>query len=141
MSSALGMVLMAAMAVPGNGPEKASGEVEQGLDLRGKWKGVWKSDKAEYEVNQLGEGWSWGSWSYQRLPKDAPCLILIPDIADEGESKLRLTWVGDPCVGIYKQDGDRLTICFCDARKSRPTSFRAGNGQELLILHRVKPGK
>ena len=38
MSSALAMVLMAAM-VPGNGPEMVSGEVEQGLDLSGEWEG------------------------------------------------------------------------------------------------------
>jgi len=34
------MVLMAAMTVPGHGPEQASGEVKQErLDLSGKWEG------------------------------------------------------------------------------------------------------
>ena len=43
MSSALAMILTAAMAVPASGPEKVSGEVEQGLDLRGEWEGLlWK---------------------------------------------------------------------------------------------------
>ena len=45
MSSALAMVLMAAMTVPGNGPEKVSGEVEKRLDLRGEWEGVWWIDQ------------------------------------------------------------------------------------------------
>jgi hypothetical protein len=35
------LVLMMAMVVPGNGPEMVSGEVEQRLDLHGKWKGAW----------------------------------------------------------------------------------------------------
>ena len=40
MSSALVMVLMAAMAVPGNGPEKVAGEVKQELDMNGRWEGT-----------------------------------------------------------------------------------------------------
>ena len=42
MSSALAMILMTAMVVPGNGPEKVSGEVEQEqrLDLSGEWEGT-----------------------------------------------------------------------------------------------------
>jgi hypothetical protein len=40
MSSALAMILTAAMAVPGNGPEKVSGEIEDGLNLGGKWEGI-----------------------------------------------------------------------------------------------------
>jgi hypothetical protein len=136
--STLVLVLATAMVVPGSGPEKVSGEMEQGLDLRGEWEGVWKSDTDEYEVHQIGGK---GAWSYRRLPrgKRGP-IYLTPDVADEGKGRLRLMW-GVPCLGIYEQDGDCVTICFRDARKGRPTSFRAGDGQHLLIIHRVKPHK
>jgi len=45
MSSAFAMILMATMAVPGNGPEKVSEEVEQRLDVSGEWEGVWWLDQ------------------------------------------------------------------------------------------------
>jgi hypothetical protein len=39
--STLAMILTAAMAVPGDGSEKVSGElVEEKLDLRGQWRGT-----------------------------------------------------------------------------------------------------
>jgi hypothetical protein len=140
--SALAMLLTAAMVTPVDVSEKVSGEVKltDSLDLSGEWQGVWKAaDKAEYEVHQL-EGR--GAWSYRRLPKgqQGPA-YLSPGITDEGEGRLRLTWVDDPCLGIYEQDGDCLIICFREARKGRPLSFRSGDGQHFLILHRVKPGK
>ncbi|HEY7310848.1 MAG TPA: hypothetical protein VH643_15900 [Gemmataceae bacterium] len=136
--STLVLVLAAAMAVPGNGPEMLSGETERGLDLSGEWEGRWKTDKAEYEVELLGEK---GGCSYRRLPRGKCWGYLTPDITDQGEGRLRLTWEDDPCLGIYEQDGDCLTICFRDAREGRPLSFRVGDGQHLLILHRVKPRK
>jgi hypothetical protein len=58
-----------------------------------------------------------------------------------GEGRLRITLGGAPCLGIYRQDGDRLAICFRDPRQRRPMSFRAGDDQHLLILRRVRPGK
>ena len=141
MSSTLAMILTAAMAVPGNGPDKLSGEMKStdSLDLSGEWQGVWKAGKAEYEVHQLGGR---GVWSYRRVPKgkQGPA-YLIPSITDEGEGRLKLTWVDDPCLGIYEQDGDCLIICFRDVRKGRATSFHAGDSQHLLILHRIKHHK
>ena len=38
--SALAMILMTAMVVPGKGPEKVSMEMEQGLDLSEEWEGT-----------------------------------------------------------------------------------------------------
>jgi hypothetical protein len=139
--SALAMILTAAMMVPGDWPEKVSGEVRkpQQLDLRGEWRGIRKTEKDKYEV-YASEGM--GSLSCRRLPKgrQGP-FYLSPRITDEGGGKLRLIWWDNPCLAIYEQDGDRLTICFRDARKGRPISFRSSDGHDLLILHRVKPRK
>jgi hypothetical protein len=44
-------------------------------------------------------------------------------------------------LGIYQRHGSRLMICLRDAKVGRPTSFKGGDGQSLLILHRVKPRK
>jgi hypothetical protein len=121
MSSAFAMVLVAAMAVPGIGPEKVSGEMDQGLDLRGEWEALWWNDEGII---------SWFCF-------DALCF----DVVDEGRGKLRATmWQGRQ-LGIYQRQGDQLNICLRDAEDGRPTSFKGGDGQDLFILHRVKPRK
>src|SRR5215469_9506700 len=90
MSSALAMVLMAAMVVPANRPEKVSGEVEQRLDLRGEWEGT------RYDAN--GDEWvieiNFAEWG----------------IVDEGAGRLRFKYDISSGYGIYQQHGDRLTI-------------------------------
>lgn len=43
-------------------------------------------------------------------------------------------------LGIYRWDSDRLVACFAGPGR-RPTSFRAGDEQYLLILRRVRPRK
>jgi uncharacterized protein (TIGR03067 family) len=42
-------------------------------------------------------------------------------------------------VGIYKRDGDRLTICYRRWQDLRPADFRAekGSGQNLMVLRRA----
>jgi uncharacterized protein (TIGR03067 family) len=43
-------------------------------------------------------------------------------------------------LGIYRLDGDELTICVAGAGKDRPTEFtgKAGSGQVLLVWKRAK---
>ena len=41
-------------------------------------------------------------------------------------------------LGIYKIDGDTLTICATDENKERPTEFSATKGVALLVLKRAK---
>ena len=58
--SALAMILTAVMAVPGNGPEKASGEIRQGLDLSGEWEGTLHSfDGKVYQVHLTRDRCRW----------------------------------------------------------------------------------
>jgi hypothetical protein len=129
MMPALAMNLMVAMAAPGNGPEMVSWEVEQGLDLRGRWEGVY-----------CYEGYAPSDfWLDARDAGPRGGISTSPfELVDEGEGRLRLTWA-DRYLGIYRQEGDQLMLCFGNVEEGRPTSFRTGNGQWLLILHRVKP--
>ena len=45
-----------------------------------------------------------------------------------------------PVPGIYKLDGDTLTVCTVLSGKSRPTAFEAlaGSGRNVSVLQRVK---
>ena len=138
MSSALAMVLTAAMAVPANGPEKVSGEVEQGLDLRGEWEGLLWKEQGDFIwvgyrdlVGVKGLSYREGELVYRRRF----------NVVDEGNGMLRATLGRMERLGIYQRQSDRLIICLRDAENGRPTSFKGGNGQHLLILHRVKPRK
>jgi hypothetical protein len=136
MSSALAMVLMAAMAVPGNGPEKVLGEVEQRLDLRGQWEGMVSHIEGKLLTARLGDGilfeldgstlaWGFDGWEF----------------SDEGAGRFRLLLSGMGYQGIYKWEGNRVTLSYRPNGIGRTTSFRAGDGQHLIILHRVKPRK
>ena len=136
MSSAFAMVLMAAMVIPGNGPEKVSGEVKQGLDLSGEWEGSWDRGtgliyKANLRENRLVGKRGNGSIHFPRFI-----------VEEDGEGAIRVTvGGGGVCKGIFRCEGDHVLICFRNSHTLRPTSFQAGHGQELLILHRVKPRK
>ena len=140
MSSALAMVLMVAMAVPGNGPEKVSGEVEQErLDLRGEWRGELRSKShgvppMSHEVELAGGRVRLRA--HGKTISDAPC-----QITDEGSGRLRIKVRHLESLGIYRWDGDRLTISYKLNDLGWPNSFRVDEDQSLLILHRVKPGK
>jgi hypothetical protein len=139
--SALAMVLAAGMAL-GNGPEKVSGEMVQGLDLRGEWAGDWWLDTDKrYDVTKLGKS-LFGLRMKSNGVRTATWLN-VPDIVDEGHGRLRgrWDWRGVEIHGIYQQDGRRLVICFVEINRSRPTSFLIEDGQCLLILRRVKPAK
>jgi RNA polymerase sigma factor (sigma-70 family) len=50
---------------------------------------------------------------------------------------------GKTAQGIYRLDGDKLTLCLDDADKGRPTEFKskAGTGLVLMVLRREKAGK
>src|SRR5262249_16804926 len=41
---------------------------------------------------------------------------------------------GKHVLGIYKQDGDELTVCMADADQPRPTKFEADKGSGLTLM-------
>jgi hypothetical protein len=135
MTSALAMVLAAAMAVPGSGTEAVSGETEQGLDLRGRWEGVYiNADEGMMEARLLDGGIGLATGEGGSFVKSI--------FSDEGGGKVRFI-LNDAAkyLGIYEQQGDRVVICFRFADDGWPSSIRIAQGQHLLILHRVKPRK
>jgi hypothetical protein len=140
MSSRLAMVVMAAMTLPGNGPEKMSDEVtRERLDLSGKWEGnishqMGFSISASIEKGHLAEvNWLGGG------PMVVASYRL--SVTSEGPGRFRLTLNGERYVGIYKWGSSEVILCYRQAEQGHPTSFRAGNGQHLLILRRAKPAK
>jgi hypothetical protein len=132
MSSALAMVLMAGMAVPGIGPEMVSAEVEQRLDLRGMWEGTRWNDKKVSCYVCYKSGW---------LASPFEIAAWVFELSDEGRGNVKIKSDKGDFLGIYQQDGNRTVICYRAESKGRPISFWAGDGQHLLILRRVKPGK
>jgi hypothetical protein len=125
------MVLMAAMPVPGSGPEKVLGEVEQGLDLRGEWEGTWDNHGGKTMRVKLTE-------DKIHMNTGAVIISVKNSIIDEGNGKLHYEGV----LGLYQQDGERLLICLgFPGTNQRPKSFQKDEWKNLLILHRVKPGK
>jgi hypothetical protein len=45
---------------------------------------------------------------------------------------------GQTMLGIYKREGDTLTICYAEPGKDRPAAF-SNKEQWLLVLQRTKP--
>ncbi len=129
------------MAVPGIEPDKVSGEIERGLNLRGEWEGKeWRGNGEVFKVEVRD-----GELTGESLTEKG--VILVPleisRIVDEGHGKFKVKWSssGIRFTGIYRQDDNRVILCFPIADDGHPTSFRAGDGQHLLTLHRVKPRK
>lgn len=146
--SALAMILTAAMAVPGDGPEKVSGEIAeeaklQRLDLSGEWEGKWTYNGVTADVMlRDGELCRFAC----RCQQAGLIRELLPfTFIDEGRGKLRIhsPWSGNgQSLGIYRQQSDKLVIYYRDAENGRPTAFRAaGEEHNTLIFHRVKSRK
>lgn len=144
--SALAMILTAAMVIPGDRPEKVSGEVaeNQRLDLSGEWEGFWWFDhNTRFEAHSKcpsGQGHLMGRQF--AIVCRGNCNLTAYFI-DEGQGHLCGEWelIGPRIHGIYRQEGTKLLICFTELASPCPTSFRAGEGRHLLILHRVKSRK
>ncbi len=64
--------------------------------------------------------------------QEPPALDVVPD---GGPSR------GKRVLGIYKLEGDRLTICMADAEQPRPRDFKAekGSRQTLMVFTRSRP--
>src|SRR5579875_2796846 len=93
--SALALILTAAMAVPGDGPEKMPGEIShKRLDLRGRWELVYDG---RFSASEIMSGKQW---------------LRALRIQDLGEGKLRMALptsykddlVFIPCTATYCQE-------------------------------------
>lgn len=144
--SALAMILTAAMVVPGDGPTMESGEVvqlPQPLNLRECWwEGFYQSPKGRWLPAASNVLCGPDFVIEATLPNGSHCAVLHLDksLIDEGNGKLSIA-KEVAYLGIYKQEDDRVIISLRPAEKGYPTKFGAGDGQSLLILHRVKPRK
>lgn len=144
MASVMAMVFTAAMAVPGSGPGAVCGEMEQRLDLRGEWEGTLKSAWGDTHPTRLVMKALRSGVTLYLGERTAEDRYFLGTLTDEGGGSQRRAVLAvregeAPLYIIYEQEGDYLTICW--RRWERPCSFRAGNNQDLLILHRVKPRK
>jgi hypothetical protein len=119
------VLLLAAGVAPGDGPGAVSAEVAEGFEFPGEWECI-QFNGSVYTY----QGTSAGSTYIQTF-----------GLTPEGAGKLRLCPRGRPLPGIYQWKGDSFIACFRAADCGRPTTFDAGDGQRLLILRRITPGK
>jgi hypothetical protein len=137
MSSALAMVLMAAMTVPGSGPEKVSSDVDERLNLGGQWTVTYHCVSGQTdEWVAIVEG-----GHFKLRSKDKTLTINFGEVQDEGRGNIR--WTGGPreLLGIYRRYGDRVIISFREASTGRPKYFNTEKDQDIIILDRGKPAK
>ena len=132
--SSLVVMLTAAMAVPGSGPEKVSGEMTDGLDLHGEWEGTLQGDnifcRAVIREGKLITHDGTGKTGSNRL-----------QVVNEGDGKIRISLDWTVCLGIYEQRGDDLLIAYRWHELGRPSFLGKDKKQGFLILRRVKPRK
>jgi hypothetical protein len=133
------LVLMLVMTVPGDGPAPVSAEMEERLDLSGKWEGN-VSHQEGFSVGAWLEGSRLVEWDFLG---NGPRIAVSYQVSNSGDvpGRFRLILNGERYVGIYKRSSDAVILCYRLAGRGYPTSFRAGDGQSLLILRRVKPRK
>jgi hypothetical protein len=131
--SALAMILTTAMAVPGDGPKKVSMEMEQRLDLSGEWFGTKDDGCVASDILLLpGRG----------TVCLGGCLVADPFVCfDRGHGVADVKWGSENFLGIYRQQGDIVIICFSATSRGRPTAFRSGDDRILFALHRIKSHK
>ncbi len=125
--SALAMILTVAIVVPGDGrSEKVLGEAvkPQVLDLKGEWMVTFDSIDKSLRIN---------GQEFMRSLK----------VRDEGGGNLRMTVSRNgkkcPCLGIYRQEGDKVLISWCPEERGRPTGFQ--KTVNIITLRRVQPAK
>jgi hypothetical protein len=137
--SIFAMILTAAM-LTGDTPKKEAEETKKMPECRGEWTGLWWDGSNNQWLARIHNSQLSGM-----SPND-PCAD-VPKTGpvrwkDEGEGKCIFYRGQEPHNGIYRLEGENLQICFNSVdRSKRPISFKGGDGQHLLTLHRVKPQK
>src|SRR5206468_2868883 len=87
-------------------------------------------DKYSYKAAKSGNTET-GTVKLDPGKKPATMDIAIGDGDDKGKTQL----------AIYKVEGDKLTLCFTDPGKERPTEFAAkkDSGHQLVVFKKAKP--
>jgi hypothetical protein len=133
MSSVLAMILVAGLTVPGDVPKEVSWEVEERLDLSGKWEGN-VSHQEGISIDAFLEGGRLVEWAFWMMNDPTTAVSYQVSISGDVPGRFRLTLNGERYVGIYKRSSDAVILCYRLAGRGYPTSFRVGNGQHLLTL-------
>ena len=128
--SALAMILTAAMAVPGSGPEKVSIDMERRLDLRGEWQGTLRTKQDEVYRVRIDR-----KLMLIESSEGITRAFSTSNLIDEGCGKL--LYRGR--LSLYRQEDNLLLICVGDANR-RPSSIGVECGP-TFVLRRVKPRK
>jgi hypothetical protein len=134
----LAVVLAAGLSV-GNGPERVSTEVVECLHLRGVWEGTWQIGLRQGKV--IG--------TYEIRLEPGSFSVLLPGqvvkeqhrfaCIDEEKGRCRLVFDGTGIMlGIYRREVNHWVISVDPSGNGRPATLRAGKGQALLVLRRVK---
>jgi uncharacterized protein (TIGR03067 family) len=152
--SASSVVLAAAMILHVGASPRASEDPPSGDELarhQGTWVAtsfVWDGHESPPEVvasiRRIVEGrhvvWkrdgkSFAGTTLELDPTKEPHAIDV--IPDGGPS------MGKRVLGIYKLEGDHLTICMAPPDRERPSEFRAGKGSGLTLMSftRERPEK
>ncbi len=131
MASTLATILMAAIVVPGDVPEKRPAEMVRELDLSGEWEGTWESRDVIRAEMKHGIIRASGKLEDRLCGR---CQVIFAS-----ESLVKVDYEGRAFQGIYKLDGERLLICIGPTSEKRPVSYKAGGGEKyLFIFRRVK---
>lgn len=139
--------LLAAISVSGNGARAADDAESEQMKIQGAW----------VLVSSESDGKPIDS---ETLKKRGVLMIFDADqvVAKMDEKEVSLgtfkldpsrtpRWYdrtysdGTPRLGIYRLEGDSLTICLAGLGKERPTAFSTspGDGLSLLVYQREKP--
>ncbi|HEY7308374.1 MAG TPA: hypothetical protein VH643_03325 [Gemmataceae bacterium] len=141
MSSALAMILTAAMAVPGNGSEKTSGETTDNLRFTGRWEGTltlcWQDNNENYIAAVLSDGVLTLHRRYDGDPYSSSCVFSSCVFTDTGKGTVRLRLGKSVYEGIYRIEREDILLCFKTTGK-RPSSFKVRAGTMLFTLRREK---
>lgn len=127
------LALVAVGLAAGRGPGEPSAELGEVLQLRGRWVGTWQEQGPAFLQVEIGGG------VFVLRESGTEVLRGRWQATDEGEGRFRLRiGLGPVCLGIYKQERDRIVLCFREPGRGRPASFRVGFQQRLLTLRRSR---
>lgn len=134
MSTALALVLMTEMfADTGTPAPDSRAAQERVIPPDSRWT---EGDGSVWEFRKRGELQTWS----RKGEKDFPSKYVVKTTTNPAQ--IDIITIDGTALGIYRVKGDRLEICWACPGVERPTKFAPDKeGQDLMILRRVKPRK